>query len=121
LIPVPYVDLFAIGGFQLKMIAELCKIHGVLFNNEVGKSLLAALMGSVGSVRLASSISGLLAGTVPVVGIVGSVVAWPAVGYGATWAIGRVFAMHFETGGTLFDFDALRMREHYQRELARPK
>ncbi len=29
-----------------------------------------------------------------------------------------VFILHFETGGTVLDFDSLKMRAHFEREFA---
>jgi uncharacterized protein (DUF697 family) len=117
-IPVPFFDVIAIGSVQLKMIAELCAIYGVAFNNEVGKSLIAALVGSVGATRLAYELGGSFLRAIPIVGAISSVLAMPAVGYGATWAIGKVFMMHFESGGTLLDVNVTKMRANFKKELA---
>ena len=33
-----------------------------------------------------------------------------------TWALGRVFIQHFESGGTFLNFDAEKVREHFKAE-----
>ena len=38
-----------------------------------------------------------------------------------TLATGRVFTMHFESGGTVLDFDAGAMRAYFEDEFARAK
>ena len=43
-------------------------------------------------------------------------VVMPGFAAAVTWAMGRIFIQHFETGGTLLDFDADKMREHFQAE-----
>jgi uncharacterized protein (DUF697 family) len=115
-IPIPLVDVVAIGSLQLKMIAELCAIHDVAFNNKVGKSLLAVLVGSVGTTALAYQVGRSVIKVIPIVGAV----VMPAMGYGATRAIGTVFARHLQSGGTLDNVDMTEMRGHLQQELAAP-
>jgi uncharacterized protein (DUF697 family) len=34
-----------------------------------------------------------------------------------TSALGQLFIVHFETGGTLLTFDPSKMRDHFEREL----
>jgi len=94
LIPLPGIDLAAVGALQLRMIAELAAHYDVPFNGQVGQSLLATLVGGIG----AAKVSYLLG---PVIGII----AKPGAAFGATWAIGKLFVSHFDAGGTLADFD----------------
>jgi len=47
LIPVPFLDLAAISGLQLKMIAELCKRYETPFKEQNGKAVIAALLGFI--------------------------------------------------------------------------
>lgn len=94
-IPVPGLNLVACGGLQLKMIAELCAHYAVPFSSQLGKSLIAALAGTIGPARIGMSV-------VPILGIATG----PALGYTATWTIGRIFQRHFAAGGTLANFDA---------------
>jgi uncharacterized protein (DUF697 family) len=99
LIPLPGLDLAAVGAVQLRMIAELAAHYGVPFNHQVGRSLLATLLGGIGAAKLSYMLG-------PVVGIV----AKPSAAFGATWAIGKLFASHFDAGGTLADFNASHVR-----------
>src|SRR5262245_47814779 len=46
LIPVPFVDIAAVGGLQLQMLHRLSQIYGVPFAENRGKSLIASLAGS---------------------------------------------------------------------------
>ena len=46
LIPVPVVDVFAVGGVQLQMLNKLSQIYGVPFSENRGKALIASLAGS---------------------------------------------------------------------------
>ena len=45
LIPVPLVDIAAVGGVQLHMLRRLSEIYGVPFSENRGKSILTSLAG----------------------------------------------------------------------------
>ena len=47
LIPVPLVDIAAVGGVQIQMLRRLSEIYGVPFSDNRGKSIIASLAGSV--------------------------------------------------------------------------
>src|SRR4249919_1668627 len=47
LIPVPLVDMAAVGGVQLHMLRRLSEIYGVPFSENRGKSIIASLAGAV--------------------------------------------------------------------------
>src|SRR6185295_5837131 len=47
LIPLPFVDVIAVGGVQLQMLRRLSEIYGVPFTENRGKSLIASLAGSL--------------------------------------------------------------------------
>ncbi len=105
-IPLPGFDVVAFGGLQLRMIAELCTHYAVPFSSQLGRSIVAALIGTVAPARIAMSI-------MPVLGFVTG----PSLGYAATWAIGRVFMRHFESGGTLSDFNPAEKSGELQQEM----
>jgi uncharacterized protein (DUF697 family) len=110
LIPVPIVDVFAVGGLQIQMLRRLSQIYGVAFSENRGKSLIASLVGS--AVPMSSGIGAASAlKFLPLVGTVASVFVAPVLSAGATYAIGKVFIQHFETGGTLLDFNPPDYRE----------
>jgi uncharacterized protein (DUF697 family) len=47
LVPIPIVDIAAVGGVQLQMLRRLSEIYGVPFSDNLGKSVIASLAGSV--------------------------------------------------------------------------
>ena len=69
-----------------------------------GKALIAALAGT-----MIPATSGMGAASalkaVPVLGLLASGFVMPALSAGATFAIGKAFIQHFESGGTLLDFN----------------
>lgn len=110
LIPLPLVDLAAVGGVQVRMLSRISQIYGVPFSENRGKALIAGLAGSMVPVSSAIGAASIIKG-VPLFGIVVSAFAMPAMSAGATYAIGMVFIQHFASGGTLLDFNAGDYRE----------
>jgi len=115
LLPFPVIDVFAVGGLQLQMVRRLSQIYNVNFSDNSGKALIASLAGS-----MIPSTSGIGAAStlkfVPVIGTVTAGLVMPALSAGATYAIGKAFIQHFETGGTLLDFNAPDYREFVRKQ-----
>src|SRR6202140_301153 len=103
LIPVPFVDLAAVGGVQIQMLRRISQIYGVPFTENRGKSIIAGLAGSMIPASSAMGTASLIKG-LPLVGTLVSAIAMPALSAGATYAIGMAFIQHFSSGGTLLDF-----------------
>jgi len=103
LIPVPIVDLAAVGGVQIQMLRRISQIYDVPFTKNRGKSIIAGLAGSMIPASSAMGTASLIKG-LPLVGTLVSAIAMPALSAGATYAIGMAFIQHFSSGGTLLDF-----------------
>jgi uncharacterized protein (DUF697 family) len=114
LIPVPLVDMAAVGGVQLHMLRRLSEIYGVPFSENRGKSILASVAGAVipasTATTTAMGVSSLMKG-LPGFGTAIGALTMPVVSAGATWVIGKVFIQHFASGGTLLDFNPPDYRE----------
>ena len=110
LIPIPLVDMAAVGGVQLQMLRRLSEIYGVPFSENRGKSVLASLAGAVIPFSTATTIGG-LAKFFPVIGTAIGQLTMAGVSAPATWVIGKVFIQHFASGGTLLDFNPPDYRE----------
>lgn len=120
LVPIPLFDLVALTGIQLKMLHSLSKAYNIKFTANLGKSLISALLGSVlplsGALTAASA-----AKSMPGVGTAAGVMSMSILGGAATYAIGKVFVQHFESGGTFLDFDPESVREHFAAEFNKGK
>lgn len=117
-LPIPWIELVAIAGVEIKLIKELADHYGTPFRQDLAKAGIASLIGSLGSVTLGKAIAGSTLRVLPVIGpiVVASSVA--AIAAGVTYAIGRVFVSHFESGGTLLDFDPAKFRDFFRAEFA---
>jgi uncharacterized protein (DUF697 family) len=104
LLPIPLVDVAAVGGLQLQMLRRLSQIYGVPFSANRGKSIIASLMGSMIPATSGMGAASALK-TVPAIGTAVGTITMSGVSAAATYAIGKVFIQHFASGGTLLDFD----------------
>ncbi len=110
LIPIIIADIFAVSALQVDMIKQLCNAYGKDFEHTKGKAYVTALSSSTLARLGARSIIKLIPG-------VGSYVGGVAVSIFAgasTYALGQVFKAHFESGGTILDFDPERVKKYYQ-------
>ena len=119
-LPMPLVDLASFMALQIKLVHGLAKHYDVPFKENIGKSLITSLLsgatgiiGVMGLGSLAKAIPGLgtLAGGASVGITAGSL----------TYAVGQVFARHFESGGTLLDFDPKKMRDLFKHKVKEGK
>jgi uncharacterized protein (DUF697 family) len=104
LIPLPFVDVLAVGGLQVQMLRRLSQLYDVQFSENRGKALIASLAGTMIPVTSGMGAASALKG-VPLLGMVASAFVMPVLSAGATYAIGKAFVQHFESGGTLLDFN----------------
>src|SRR5215212_307105 len=114
LVPIPLVDVAAVGGLQLVMLRRLSELFDVPFSENRGKSIIASLAGSVLPASTATSSAmtvGSLMKGLPGIGWAVGALTMPVFSAGATWVIGRVFIQHFASGGTLLDFNPPDYRE----------
>jgi uncharacterized protein (DUF697 family) len=114
-IPIPLVDVAAIATVELKMLDSLAKLYDVPFKRDAAKSIIGALAGGFGTGALAPLAASLVK-IIPIVGPLAGALTEPAVAAAATYALGRVFIQHFESGGTFLDFNPEAVRDHYRRE-----
>src|SRR5262245_66351158 len=110
LIPVPIIDVAAIGGLQIQMVRRLSQVYEVDFSENRTKAIVASLAGSLIPATSGIGAASLLK-TVPVLGTIAGGFVMPALSAGATYAIGKAFIQHFASGGTLLDFNQPDYRE----------
>ena len=110
LLPIPVVDLAAVGAVQIQMLRRLSQIYDVPFSKNRGKAIIASLAGTMipasAGLGVASAVK-----SVPVAGTAIGAMTTPALSVGATYVIGMAFIEHFARGGTLLDFEPPDYRE----------
>jgi len=106
LIPIPMIEVVTSTSMQVQMIAQLCDLYEVRFSEQAVKAALATFVGVVVPAGGIGASAYIVARSVPVIGPVLGLTTAPLLAGAMTWAIGRVFAWHFERGGSMDDFRA---------------
>ena len=117
LIPLPFVDFFAVSAVQLDMVRQLSKVYEVDFKETEGKAVITSLTGS-GLAQLGKRAA---IKFIPGIGSVVGGIAMSIFSGASTYALGEVFREHFETGGTFLDFDPSRLKKYYQEKFEKGK
>ncbi len=117
LIPVLIADIFAVSALQLDMIRQMCKVYGVDFSETQGKAIVTSLTSST----IARLSAGSLVEMIPAVGSLIGGVTVSAFAGASTYALGQVFKRHFESGGTILDFDPARLKKMYKEQFEKGK
>ena len=120
LVPVPLVDLAGLTAIQLDMIYKLSKVYDVPFSKDRVKSIISSFAGSVAPVMLTSSVASFLK-IIPVVGAFAAPLAVGGTGAAFTYALGKVFIQHYETGGNILNFDPVKMQEYFKEQFDKGK
>ncbi|MGU3493766.1 YcjF family protein [Xanthobacteraceae bacterium A53D] len=121
IIPVPLVDIAAVVGIQLRMIQKLSQLYGQPFSERIGRSVIASLAGGVIGYGAGVTVAVSLTKIIPGVGWMLGMASLPLVAGGTTYAIGHVFAKHFEDGGTMLDISPSKMQAYYREQFEKGK
>jgi uncharacterized protein (DUF697 family) len=121
IVPVPYVDLLALGAVQVKMVRDLAQVYGLEADSETLKGVISALLGTLAPAAISGGLLGSALKVVPVGGTIVGSVGLAAFGSAATYAIGKIFVTHFEKGGTLKSFSAEAIEADLKKEFAAAK
>ena len=116
LVPLPFLDIVAVTAIQIKMVDSLCDLYEMAFIDHRGKAIVAALIGGVHPRLIASKIAISLGKLFPGIGLVSAIAGMPVIAGAFTYAIGKVFIQHFESGGTFLDFDPSKVRVYFEQQ-----
>lgn len=119
-VPIPWLDLAALAGLQLELVRRLAGLYEVELTGQADKSAVAALLGSSFPVSVSGNIAS-FGKSVPVVGSIVGGASVSVIGAASTYAVGKVFVQHFESGNTMLTFDPEKVRAYYAEQIARGK
>lgn len=120
-IPVPLLDFAAITGVQIKMLKQLSDEYGIPFVEHKAKNIVGSLLAASLSVGTGTALVFSVLKFIPIIGTAAGFVSVSIAAGAITYATGRVFIQHFESGGTFLDFDPKKVRERYRAEMERGK
>jgi uncharacterized protein (DUF697 family) len=121
IVPVPYVDLLALGAVQVKMVRDLAQVYGLEAEGETLKGVISALLGTLAPAAISGGLLGSALKVIPVGGTIVGSVGLAAFGSAATYAIGKIFVAHFDQGGTVKSFSAEAIEADLKKEFAKAK
>ncbi len=112
LIPLPLADFAGVTVVQLNLLRRLAKAYHLPFFK--AKTLLASLTGGSLSAWMSAPLAAGMTKFVPAMGQTVGVMTTPVIAGATTYAIGRVFIMHFASGGTFLTFDPEKVKTYYE-------
>lgn len=113
LVPMPLTDMAALAAIQLKMVHSIANIYDVPFSKNIVKSIVGSIVGGSVAVTLAYPVASWFK-FVPIIGQTSGMISTALIGAASTYAIGKIFSEHFESGGSFLDFDEEKARAHFK-------
>ena len=112
IVPIPLVDFVGVTAIQLALVKQLSSLYGVEYTSSATKRAISALIGGAipafGSNTVASWLK-----LIPGVGSVLGGSAMMLLSGASTYAVGHVFAQHFEQGGTILDIETSQVKKQF--------
>jgi len=108
-VPIPLLDMVTMLALQMFMVRKLARLYAVPYSEQRSKAAVAGLIGGFD----AGYLGGCALKMVPLFGIF-SFVAMPTLNAAISYAVGKVFIQHFESGGTFLDFDPQKVRAYFE-------
>ena len=99
------------------MLADLSAHYGVPFKQNLGQNAVAALLGGLAPAMIARGALGSILKGIPGLGSIFGAVLQPAFAAAITYAIGRIFINHYESGGTLLTFSPSKFKDTFTEEV----
>ncbi|MCI5189284.1 MAG: DUF697 domain-containing protein [Candidatus Electrothrix sp. AS4_5] len=120
LLPAPGLDFASLLVIQSNMIREIAKQYNVPFIKEAAKNALTSLIRGAFLANVMPIFSSMIK-VIPVIGQTIGMVTMPVSCGASTYATGKVFIRHFESGGDLVTFDSEKMKAYYKEMLKEGK
>jgi uncharacterized protein (DUF697 family) len=120
LVPVPLFDLAAVVAVMVKMVYSLGSLYKVPFMGNIARSLIVSLLAGAIPVTFAAGFASMIK-LIPGLGTIAGSVSMSVLAGGLTYAVGRVFVQHFESGGTFLDFDPTKVRGEFSKAFEQGK
>jgi uncharacterized protein (DUF697 family) len=113
LVPIPLVDFAGVTVVQMNLLRVLAKRYNVPFSKDIVKTILSSLIGGAVPAAASAPLAASLSKLIPGIGTTAGVIAMPLIGGATTYAVGKVFAQHFASGGTFLTFDPQKVKAYY--------
>jgi len=109
LIPNPFFYQVAVGGLLGKMLYDLGELYGTSLTKQKNKAIIASVLGGAHSEWITVYLGDNIEKILPGMSVISNTIARPVVAAGITYAIGRLFVKHFDSGAWLRETAALNI------------
>lgn len=118
LLPGGLLNFAAVLAVQVTMVWKIANAFGHREGKERIRGSILSLVGAVLPTTIGHGVGALAIAAIPVAlfGTVFTILVTPVFAYALTKAVGNVFTMHFESGGTLLTFDPKAFQDYFIRE-----
>jgi len=120
-IPLPFADLAALATVQTKMLADLSELYGHEFGREASRSVVSVMLGTLVPGVVTGGLIGSSMKFAPVTGSLAGAITMGLFGAAATFAVGKVFVVHLNGGGTPFSFSPKAVENDLRAEFSKAK
>jgi uncharacterized protein (DUF697 family) len=115
IVPISLINWVGLTAIQVVMLKKLGNMYGVPFRQDVVKKLVGVLVAGA-TPTLPSAALAMALGRIPVIGAPLRFCTLPVVSAAFTYALGKVFVQHFESGGTFLSFDPTAVKAYFAAE-----
>lgn len=120
-LPFPLIDYAAVLGVHLQMVRKLAEFYNIDFSKQRAKTIIGTLLSSSSAVAIKNGLIGGLLKAIPVAGQILGATSMSIFSAATAYALGQVFIQHFETGGTLLDFNPEKVRTYFAEQFEEGK
>lgn len=114
LIPFPLVDTVGLAALQFRTVQQLSELYGVKLKENQIKAIVASVASGFSAPAIGDYLSRSALKSVPIFGTALSMAATPVVAGALSYAIGKVFIQHFESGCTFLTFDPVKVHRYFK-------
>ncbi|MDA1310081.1 MAG: DUF697 domain-containing protein [Proteobacteria bacterium] len=118
LIPLPYADIAAVSGIQVRMVMALADLYRAPFSRDMVKAGVASVVGGAAPHAISAGAVSLFFKSLPGVGTIVGMAGMAGLSNLSTRILGRLFARHFATGGALQQADLKALSRDYEEAVA---
>jgi uncharacterized protein (DUF697 family) len=105
MIPAAPLDTVVLAGVHVVLIKKICEHYGVEFSDHAARNILIAILGSLIPGSIGSVVGKKMFRMLPLAMHAAGFVAMAGFSAAVSYGIGKIFIRHFESGGTLLDFN----------------
>ena len=119
-VPIPFVDFIGVTSLQLHMVKQLSHLYDTRFSEQKVKNIISALIGGFIPATTATMIASIVK-VIPIIGWRLGAGTASILSGASTYAVGKIFIQHFESGGTILDFQPNKVKENFKALFAKGK